>query len=202
MIVHTIAAALETNLFSRVIVSTEDAEIAEVARIAGAEVDPRPSELATDKAQVKQVCLELLDREEQQGRIHDVFCCLYATAPLRRASDISNVMALLDDPKVNFAFAITSYEQPVHQALEYDADGYLRPRWPERVNLRSQEVEQLYAGNGSTYAVRVPTFRQAGSFYGSGLAGHIMPRARSVDIDTKEDLELARYYYTQLNASS
>lgn len=202
MIVHTIEAAIETGLFSRVIVSTEDSEVAAIAQDAGAHVEQRPEELATDRAQVKSVCIDLLDREAEKGRVHEIFCCLYATAPLRRAADIAAVMQLLDNPNVNFAFAVSAYEQPVHQALQLDEEGYLRPRWPERVNLRSQEVEQLFVGNGSTYAVRVPAFRQSASFYGPGLAGHIMPRARSVDIDTEEDLELARYYFSSLHASA
>jgi CMP-N-acetylneuraminic acid synthetase len=193
IIAHTIEAALTSRCFERVLVSTDDAEIAEVARDAGAEVHARPAELATDVAGVTDVCLDILLAQERAGRSYDVFGCLYATAPLRRAADIAAVIALIDSGS-DFALAVTTYAVPPHQALRVSEDGTLSAMWPELIKLRASQIGRLVVDNGSTYAARVAPFRQHRSFYGPGLRGHPMPRERSVDIDEHEDYELARHY--------
>jgi pseudaminic acid cytidylyltransferase len=197
IIAYTIEAAQACGMFDAVIVSTEDAEIAAVAQQFGAEVMERPASLATDKATVVEVCLDLLDREEQVGRTYATMCCLYATAPLRNAQDIRDTMNPVTSGVCDFAMAITEYSQPPHQALRLRKSGTLEPMWPELVNLRFEAVGPLYVGCGSTYAVSVSKFRELRTFYGPGLRGHLVPRARSVDIDVQEDLELALYFAKQ-----
>lgn len=191
ILAYTIEAALRSGLFKKVVVSTEDAGIAEVAAKYGAEVALRKPELATDQATVAQVCEDWLLEERMKGRNYDVLCCLYATAPLRRAEDIAGTMALLERGRCHFAIAATRYSHYPHQALMRSADGCLAPRWPEWSGKRSEEVGELLAGNGSTYAVFVEDFLRTREFYGPGMKAHVMPFARSVDIDTAEDFELA-----------
>jgi N-acylneuraminate cytidylyltransferase len=193
IIAWTIDAARESGLFERVLVSTEDAEIADVARRSGAEVAARPAALAGDTVGVVAVCLDLLEREAAAGCAYDIMTCLYATAPLRTAGDIVAVTGLLG-PGCDFAMAVTGYDLPPLQALRRDGDGRLAPMWPEWISLRSQDTPELLVDNGSTYAVSVEAFRRAKTFYGPGLRGHAMPRGRSVDIDTAEDMELAAFY--------
>jgi CMP-N-acetylneuraminic acid synthetase len=176
------------------VVSTEDAEIAEVSAQFGAEIDRRDPALATDVASVKEVCLDFLRREEQAGRSWDLLCVLYATAPLRNSEDIRQVVELVDPGSCDFSIAVTRYEMPPHQALRVLSEQRLEPMWPELVQARSDEVGELRVDNGSTYAVSVPAFLEHQSFYGPGLCGHEMPRERSVDIDTPEDFELLSYY--------
>ncbi len=190
MIVHTIEQAVESGCFERVVVSTEDEEIAAIARQAGAELHVRSARLAGDAATVVEVCLEVLSGEEERGRAYDVFACLYATAPLRRAADIVAVLGLVDEAHP-FALATTTYALDPHQALRAEADGTLTPMWPDLVNRRASELPPLVVDNGSTYAARVDEFQAARSFYGPGLRGHVMPRERSVDIDEPGDYELA-----------
>ncbi len=193
MIVHTIEAAAHSGCFGRIVVSTEDEEISGVARGAGAHVHARSSRLAGDEAAVVDVCLEVLDAEEREGRAHDTFVCLYATAPLRRAEDIAAVLSLIDDSHA-FALAATHYALPPHQALRVTAEGVLVPMWPELVGRRASQIGPLVVDNGSTYAARVADFRRVRSFYGPGLRGHVMPRERSVDIDEPADYDLACWY--------
>jgi pseudaminic acid cytidylyltransferase len=194
IIAYTIESALACGLFDRIIVSTEDAEIATIAQKFGAEAVDRPQSLATDSSTVVEVCLDAIDREEQAGHHYTTMCCLYATSPLRNAQDIRDTMNLVTSGRCDFAMAITEYSLPPHQALREGRSGTLEPMWPELVHLSSQKVGRLYVDCGSTYAVSVPKFRDARTFYGPGLLGHIMPRDRSVDIDVKEDLELAIYF--------
>lgn len=191
IISYTIGAALKSGCFERVVVSTEDDEIAAVADNCGAIVDRRTPGLATDTASVVDVCLDFLDRESEAGREWTVMACLYATAPLRSAEDIRNTMALLRPGECSFAMAVTSYHHYPHQALKLGADASLTPMWPALVDRHASELPPLRAGNGSTYVVDVEAFRQHRSFYGPGLRGHDMPRERSIDIDSAADLDFA-----------
>src|SRR2546421_3954334 len=93
---YTVEAAKTSGIFTRVVVSTEDREIAEVARHAGAEVHERSNALATDSARVVDVCISLLDDEARSGRAWDFFGCLLATAPMRTADDVRRAYALIE----------------------------------------------------------------------------------------------------------
>lgn len=191
---YTIQAAQQSGLFDRVVVSTEDAEIADVARRFGAEVRERPPALASDRAMVSAVCLDFLDAEAAAGRIHETFCCLFATAPLRTADDIRGVLGLLEPGRCDFALAVTTYDLPPHQALKRGAAGTLEAMFPDLIAKRASDIGPLVVDNGSTYAASVPAFRRLGHFFGPGLRGHVMPRSRSVDLDEAEDLDLLTYY--------
>jgi pseudaminic acid cytidylyltransferase len=191
MLIYTVDAAIESGCFARVVVSTEDDEISEVARQAGAVVDLRRPELARHHVGLVDVCLDFLEREESEGRQWQNLACLYATAPMRNAQDIRATMALLEPGSCGFAMAVTSYDHYPHQALKFEAGAKLTPMWPDVVNKRGSDLPPLRAGNGSTYAVNVAEFRRHRSFYGPDLRGHDMPRDRSVDIDTRDDLEFA-----------
>lgn len=189
IIAYTIRAALQSGCFDRVVVSTEDAEIAEVARRYGAETDARPGDLAGDKPTVVDVCIELLDREAAAGRRYAVLCALYATSPLRGADDIHATVTLLDPPRCDFALAVTDYDLPPYRALRREPDGSLVPMWPDLAFAKSQEVPPLFVNNGSTYAVAVPSFLKLRTFTGPGSRGHFMPRGRSTDIDVADDVD-------------
>jgi len=194
IISYTIDAALGCELFERVIVSTDDDEIADISTKFGAEVMLRPAELAADNARVVDVCLHVLDSETGQGRSYEILCCLYATAPLRGADDIKNTVALVANGEGDFAMAVTKYHYPVHQAMIMNPAGLMQSMWPDWVRKRSQDVPDLYIDNGSTYVARISEFIKLKHFRGSRLKGYYMPRNRSVDIDDIEDLEIAKYF--------
>lgn len=194
LIAYTIEAALKTNLFERVVVSTDDQEIADTAKSAGAEISLRDPALATDTAMVRQVALDFLEQEEKQGNSYDLLCVLYATAPLRRAEDIIATYNLIDD-KCHHALAVTEYDMPPHQALKKTSDkGDLSPMWPEIVAERADNLPEMLVDNGSTYCVMVKDFRETISFYADNMRGHLMPKWKSVDIDTEENFELLKFY--------
>jgi pseudaminic acid cytidylyltransferase len=201
MMSYTIEAAHDCGCFDRIVVSTEDLEIAEVARKFGAEVDARPAKLATDEARVTDLCLELLDRERRAGRTWTTMACLYATAPLRTASDIKATVELLEPDLCDFAMAVSRYPLPPHQALKRDNDGTLSPMWPQLVDLRASDLPELVVDNGSTYVVDCAAFELHKTFFGPKLRGHEMPRQRSIDIDTRDDLEYARQVAADLNCT-
>jgi len=191
MIAYSLDAARDAGVFARVLVSTDDAEIAEIAAALGADVDRRPAHLGRDDSTVAQVCTDLLDRLEAAGEVFDTLVVLYATAPLRTAEDVRATVALLEPGVCAYAMAVTPFAQPVHQALRLGSDGALAPQFPAWVTRRKDAVGDFYCGNGSTYCVTVEAFRRTGAFYGPGLRGHVMPPERSVDIDTAADLRVA-----------
>jgi pseudaminic acid cytidylyltransferase len=202
IVAYTIDAAATSRCFDSVVVSTDDEEIAAVARYCGAAVDHRPVELATDTSTVVDVCLDFLDREAAAGRAWKVMACLYATAPLRNAEDVRETLALLLPDRCDFAMAVTTYDLPPHQALRLGADASLTPMWPELVTRRASDLPKLHVDNGSTYAVDVAEFRRHRSFYGPNLRGHDMPRQRSIDIDTQDDFDRALWSARRLGFGS
>ncbi|MEK9968293.1 MAG: pseudaminic acid cytidylyltransferase [Ferrovibrio sp.] len=192
MLHYSISAALGSGLFRDVIVSTEDPDIAESARTAGAEVLSRDPNLSTDTATVNQVLIHCLDILGSQGRTYEQVCCLFATAPLRTADDIRKAHALLNPPKVNTVIAVSTYPLPPFQALITDESGYLKLKWPEEGQMQSQKLPRLLVDNGSTYWATMAAYRQEKTFYGDKMVGYEMPFLRSVDIDTEEDFRLAQ----------
>jgi CMP-N-acetylneuraminic acid synthetase len=196
IIAWTIEAARESGIFEKVVVSTEDEEIATVAKKHGVAIDERKNELASDSARISDVCLDYLSRNEGV----DILCCLYATAPLRTASDIKSVVELIKPGICDFSIAATYFDLPPHQALKVQQDNFVTPQWPELVNMRSADIGLLAVDNGSTYAVNVAAFQKTRSFYGSNMRAHLMPRERSQDIDEAIDLELARFYAQKTKA--
>ena len=195
IIAYSIEAAIQANLFDRIIVSTDDLKIARCARDFGVEIHLRPPELATDTARVVDVCASILEEEGKAGRTYDILCCLYATAPLRTFEDIRNTLRLLEDDNCDSAMAVTNYYFPPHQALKFNRFQNLVPVWPEMVDMKSQMVPNFFVDNGSTYAIEVEVFRQKKSFLGDHLKGYVMPRIRSVDIDNQEDLHIAHIFF-------
>lgn len=194
IIAYTIEAAQASGLFESVTVSTEDAEIAEIAKRYGATVAFRSKTLAGDTARIVDVCLDYLHSQTAAGRLPDALCCLLATAPLRGPEDIRAVCGRVISGQCEFSMAVTTYDLPPFQALRDDGNGRLVPMWPELASLRSQELPSLCVDNGSTYCVSVPAFREQKTFYGTRLGGYPMPREKSVDIDEQADLDLALYW--------
>lgn len=200
MLAHTIQAARDSGCFARILVSSDDDTTLEIARRHGADCHVRDAALAGDAARVVAVLLDVLESEAAAGRNYDLLCCLYPAAPLRRASDVAAVVGLIDPGRCDFAMAVTDYGLPPHQALRLDDEKALTPMFPDLIERRDEEVGHMVVDNGSTYAASVPAFKVQQTFYGTGLRGHVMPRSRSVDINSAEDLALADFYFERLSA--
>jgi N-acylneuraminate cytidylyltransferase len=191
IISYTIEAAIQSECFERVVVSTEDDEIAAVAGACGAAVDWRNPALAADAVGVVDVCIDFLNRETAAARNWRVMACLYATAPMRGADDVRATASLLKDGVCDFAMAVTCFDLSPYHAMKFSSDSRLTPVFPDLIELQERDLPRLRVDNGSTYVVNVAEFQRYRTFYGPGLRGHDMPRTRSSDIDTQEDYELA-----------
>jgi|APSaa5957512535_1039671.scaffolds.fasta_scaffold65262_2 pseudaminic acid cytidylyltransferase len=197
LIVRSIESAIRSNCFDEIVVSTEDREIAEISRQHGARVVNRSQELSTDSATVKSVCLDFLEQERQDGRQYDVLSILYAAAPLRNDEDIKGVVNLVVTSQCNYALATTHYSLPPLHAFKKNNDGFLNPMWPEYLNIRESDFPELEVDNGSVYAVNIQSFLKEQTFTGTNTKGYFVPELRSIDIDTIDDLNLAKLLYSQ-----
>ena len=191
----TVASARNSGVCDMILVSTEDAEIADQARALGAEVPfLRPAELARDPFGIPDVALHALQQLEDAGKEFDVIAVLPPTAPFRTGADVAATVRLVLSGRAPFAATVTDCaENPfVAHALDKDS-GELRPLFPEMIGKRGPEMPKAVRPNGAVMACRVDAFRAARNYYGYPMLAQHMPRHRSVDIDHDFDLEYAEY---------
>ena len=192
MLAWPVAAARQSGLFDRILVSTEDTEIAAAAQAAGAEVMERPPELAGDRATVVDVCLDALSKLDALGTSTAIFCCLYATAAFVAVDDLVGARAMMiGPPPADFVMGVCDYDLPPLLALREIGEGIVEPMWPEYHHLQSQDFPRLVCSSGTFYWARTEPFRTMRSFYGPPLHTYALPRARALDIDTPEQYQEA-----------
>lgn len=186
MLAYPIRTAKASGIFDQVCVSTEDPEIADVARQFGAEVIERPAHIAADRSTVVQVCLHSLETRPDV----ELICCIYATAVLLRPESLVTSRQLLEDkPAADFVMGVSEYEHPPVQALKTDDSGYLSYMWPEWGGMQSQFYPQLVVSNGTLYWARRNALINEKTFYGRRLRGFVVSAEETSDINTQKDLD-------------
>ena len=193
MILWPLAAARASGLFDRIVVSTDDAEIAALARDHGAETLDRPAALADDHATTRDVVLHALDTLTD---LPDALCCLYATAPFVRAEDLAAAHALLDDG-ADFAVPVARYPFPIERAVRI-RDGRLAMDRPEHLSTRSQDLEESFHDAGQFYWGTPSAWRGDAPIFGPRTAPLVLPAWRVQDIDTEEDWTRAEAMFRAL----
>jgi pseudaminic acid cytidylyltransferase len=202
MIARSIHAAISSGLFADVVVSTDDEEIAELARACGARVPfMRPAELADDFTGTAAVIVHALDELRRQGRDFDYACCIYATAPLLQTRFLHQGLNLLEQqPDKSFAFSVCDFGFPVQRALTLDEQGALTALYPAFRNTRSQDLPTAYQDAGQFYWGRSSAWLKGEVLYSPASLPVILPRYLVQDIDTLEDWKRAEYLYAALKA--
>lgn len=200
MIAWSITAALESGCFDRVIVSTDDAEIAETSRCYGAEVPfIRPEALSGDHAGTVPVIAHAINWQSQTGPAPEVVCCLYATAPFVRPSDLMQGLHILETFNCDYAFSVTSYAFPIQRALRIDDDGLTQMHYPEHAHTRSQDLEEMWHDAGQFYWGRADAWLAGKPVLSGNSAPVVLPRYLVQDIDTPEDWIRAELMFSALN---
>lgn len=202
MIAWSIEAARESGCFDRIIVTTDDEEIAEIARTCGAEVPfLRPPELSDDHTGTIPVIAHAIHWQQQNGQVPTEVCCIYATAPFIRAEDLQRGLQSLEGCDCDYAFAVTSFAFPIQRAIRVTELGRVEMFNPQYFNTRSQDLENAYHdagqfcwGHANAWITGKPVFSVAASPV-------ILPRFRVQDIDTHEDWERAELMFRVLHAS-
>lgn len=201
IITHPIRAALAAGCFDEVMVSTDDEEIAAVARAAGASVPfMRSQENASDQAGTVPVLLEVLAGYAASDRRFELGCCLYPTAVfatptlLQRGRDL-----LASDPAADSVIPVVRYGYPIQRSLRLD-NGRLAMRWPEHLLTRSQDLEPAYHDAGQFYWFRTASLLREGRLMTANARGLELSEAEVQDVDNEVDWQLAEIKRQRLSA--
>lgn len=202
MIAWSIVAARASGVFDRVIVSTDDDEIAKIARVEGAEIPfERPANLADDHTPTVPVIRHAIEVAESLWGPQELVCCLYATAPFVRAGDLSDGYALLKRSDAGFALPVTSFPFPIQRAVRRHGDGRIEMFHPEYAVARSQDLEKAWHDVGQFYWGRRAAWFGDVPLIGPASVTLPLPRYRVQDIDTPEDWRRAEALFAALGAS-
>ena len=202
MIAWSIEKAIASKCFDRIVVSTDDQEIAEVSNSYGAEVPfVRPQELSGDYVATIPVVAHAIEWHLKQGMLPEQVCCLYPTAPFVSVQDLKSGLDLLQKEACQYAFSVVKYPFPIQRAIRINQNTRVEMFYPECFGTRSQDLEeayhdagQFYWGKSSAWLDNVPIF----SVHASPV---IIPTHRVQDIDTPEDWKRAEILFDVLHKS-
>ena len=195
IITYSIKAALESGVFEEVMVSTDDAEIAEIAKGAGAQVPfMRSSDTANDFATTADVIAEVLESYKQCGKVFDAVCCIYPTAPFVSATKLKNAMNLLEEKDADSVLPVVRFSFPPQRSVVME-DGFMKFKWPEHALTRSQDLEPFYHDAGQFYCINVNSFAEQKKMVMEKTVPIEMPELEVQDIDTEEDWQIAEVKY-------
>lgn len=200
MITWPILAAAHSGCFDRIIVSTDDPEIAEVAQAHGAEVPfLRPAVLSDDLTGTIPVVAHALEWQSQHGESANEVCCIYATAPFVQGADLQRGLQVLRSTCADYAFSVTTYAFPIQRAIRITSNRRVEMFNPEHFNTRSQDLEEAWHDAGQFYWGTSQAWLSGKPIFSHGSAPVPLPRYRVQDIDTIEDWTQAELIFKVLN---
>lgn len=195
IIAYSIETALESGLFDEVMVSTDDLEIAKVAKKHGAKVPfMRSAETASDFATTADVLKEVIAKYKELGQEFENFCCFYATAPLVQSQDVVSAFERLQSSDFTCVYPVVKFSYPIWRCLDLADDGTMSRHWPEFENSRSQDLPKEYHDSGTFYWHKTKEWL-AGNVK---IGGIIIDEITVQDIDTETDWRLAEIKYNLL----
>jgi pseudaminic acid cytidylyltransferase len=196
MIAWSIEAALQSGCFDEVVVSTDVAEIGDIARQWGADVPfMRPAALADDHTGTIPVVRQAIEWFRHRGKSPAEVCCIYATAPFIRADDLHRGLDLLLSNDCSYAFSVTSYPFPIQRAIRITDLGRVGMFYPEQFNTRSQDLEEAWHDAGQFYWGRAQAWVEERVVFTPESVPVPLPRHRVQDIDTPEDWLRAEWMF-------
>lgn len=197
---YSIEAALKSGLFEEVMVSTDDEEIAEVAKIYGASVPfMRSVETSSDYATTNDVIREVIDTYKKSGKEFEVICCLYSTAPFVTPERLREAFNELRKQECESVFTAVAYSYPVQRSIVIGEKGYAEMKWPEFRYSRSQDLPKFYHDAGQFYFYTLDYFLK-GHGLAEGEAKMLeLSELEVQDLDTPTDWKLAELKYTLLH---
>jgi pseudaminic acid cytidylyltransferase len=202
MIAWSIEAAKASGFFDHIIVSTDDAEVAEIAREWGAEVPfIRPVELSNDYAGTTEVVAHATRWSIDQGWSVSAVCCIYATAPFVQVDDLARGLHLLESGNWSFAFTATDFSAPIFRAFKQMPEGGVKMFFPEHFATRSQDLPIALHDAGQFYWGRPSAWIEGRRIFDRHSIPVVIPRWRVQDIDNQDDWMQAELIYNQLKDS-
>jgi len=199
IIAYTIEAALASACFDKVIVSTDDEEIASIAKEYGAETPfLRPEELSDDYTGTNEVIKHAIEWYQNNNENISFVCCIYATAPFVESKYIKEGYEKLVSSNKSFAFTVTSFPFPIQRAIRINSSNEVEAIWPENILKRSQDLEDAYHDAGQFYWGRSDAFINDEVIFSTASVAVLLPRHLVQDIDTLEDWHRAELMYKSL----
>ena len=193
---YSIKAAIESGLFTKVIVSTDSEEIAKVAIKAGAEVPfMRPDSLSDDNTPTAPVLEHAINWLNDHVKKVKYSCCIYAAAPFVTSKSIQDGFSLLTQSGASSVFTVTTFEYCIFRGLRATEDGHLEMLWPENELKRSQDFEEIYHDAGQFYWLDSGKFLKNKKLWPEKTLPLVLPRYMVQDIDTVEDWETAELLF-------
>ena len=198
ILAYSIQAAKDSGIFDEVMVSTDDEEIAQIAREYGAEVPFLRSEATSnDYAITADVLKEVVEEYEKRGRSFDQICCIYPTAPFVTGEKLAKAVKLLESNEVDSVVPVVAFSYPPMRGLVI-REGIAQMKWPEHHATRSQDLEPMYHDCGQFYVVRTQALLREKTLFCKKTAPLILSELEVQDIDTEVDWELAELKYELL----
>jgi pseudaminic acid cytidylyltransferase len=199
IIAYTIEAALQSGLFDKVMVSTDDPEIAEVSKKHGAEVPfMRSASTSGDFATTADVIAEVLKQYEAEGISFEYACCCYATAPFITSIRLGEGFDRIVEKNADSVFPISAFSYPIFRSLKKSEEGRIEMIWPENMNKRSQDFPEAFHDAGQWYWFIVDRFLKSGQLFTSNSVGLEISPLEVQDIDNEHDWHLAELKYGYL----
>jgi pseudaminic acid cytidylyltransferase len=196
ILAYGIEAALQSGLFEEVMVSTDDEEIAVVARQYGATLPfLRSQQTSDDYATTADVLLEVLTQYKTMNQDFGYACCIYPTAPFVTAEKLQEAFRQLQANKADVVFPVVKYSASIWRSLTMQPGGRLAFNWPEHALKRSQDLPDAYYDCGQFYFFSVPLFLQNKSLLTANTFGIPVPEMEVQDIDNEDDWKMAEAKY-------
>jgi pseudaminic acid cytidylyltransferase len=201
MIAWTIQAAQESGCFDRLLVSTDDPEVADIARSHGADVPfVRPADLADDHTATIPVIAHAIRWQMNNQAMPKEVCCLYATAPFMQSADIRRALTLLTEGDSDYVFPVTAYSFPVQRAVRLIPGDRVQMAHPEHYQTRSQDLETQYHDVGQFYWGKAKAWLDLVPMFSTASRAIVLPAHRVQDIDTLDDWRRAEIIFRMLEA--
>ena len=201
IIVWPIKAALSSGLFDQVVVSTDDAEIAEVARAAGASVPfMRPENLSDDYVDTKSVIRHAISELKLKTEVQ--VCCIYPTSVFADAQLLKDGLEKLNESKCRFVFSITSVDPRVYRSFTKAADDHITMLFPENYAKRTQDLPSLYCDAAQFYWATVGVWQSDLNIFGADSIGVFIDPSRVQDIDNESQWLAAERIFEEISQSS
>lgn len=195
IIAYSIEAAIKSDLFDEVMVSTDDKEIAEIAGSFGAKIPFfRSQENSDDYAMTADVIKEVILEYQKRSQYFEYLCCIYPTAPFITAEKLEKSMKMLFENNVDCVLPVVKYSYPVQRSLKIE-NNRAKMLWPENYLKRSQDLESIYHDTGQFYCMKTNSLLDQMVLFPENTLPLVVPESEVQDIDTEEDWKIAEMKY-------
>jgi N-acylneuraminate cytidylyltransferase len=192
IIAWSIEMAIESNCFDKIIVSTDDNKIANIAKKYGADVPfMRPKKISGDFTETTAVISHAVKWQIKNDKKPEYVCCIYPTAPFIKSSDLKNGLKILKKTRMNYVFPVTNFAYPIQRSFKINKNKTLQFFFPKYHNYRSQDLDEAFHDAGQFYWGFVDSWLKNKAIISKKSFTMFIPRSRALDIDTNEDWEIA-----------